>query len=95
MMDASHDGVLAQMDFPREHSAQISTTKPPEHVNKEIKRRSDVVAIFPTDAAITLLVGAPMIETSDEWAVARRYMGLESPVRVTDTHNVKLPAVAT
>ena len=70
------------MDFPREHWAQISSTNPLERVNKEIKRRSDVVGIFPNDAAIVRLVGALMIETNDEWAVARRYMGLESLARV-------------
>ena len=95
MMDASRDDVLAYMDFPREHWAQISSTNPLERVNKEIKRRSDVVGIFPNDAAIIRLVGALMIETNDEWAVARRYMGLESLARITDTHNVRLPAVAT
>jgi len=94
MMDASRDDVLVYMDFPREHWAQISSTTPLERVNKEIKRRSDVVGIFPNDAAIIRLVGALMIETNDEWAVARRYMGLESLARITDTHNVRLPAVA-
>ena len=100
MMDASRDDVLAYMDFPREHWAhwahwaQISSTNPLERVNKEIKRRSDVVGIFPNDAAIIRLVGALMIDTNDEWAVARRYMGLESLARITDTHNVRLPAVA-
>jgi transposase-like protein len=82
MMDASRDDVLAYMDFPREHWAQISSTNPLERVNKEIKRRSDVVGIFPNDAAIIRLVGALMIETNDEWAVARRYMGLESLARI-------------
>ncbi|MBK8909276.1 MAG: IS256 family transposase [Rhodospirillales bacterium] len=95
MMDASRDDVLAYMDFPKEHWAQISSTNPLERVNKEIKRRSDVVGIFPNDAAIVRLVGALMIETNDEWAVARRYMGLESLARITDTHHVRLPAVAT
>jgi len=95
MMDASRDDVLAYMDFPREHWAQISSTNPLERVNKEIKRRSDVVGIFPNDAAIIRLVGALRIETNDEWAVARRYMGLEPLARITDTHNVRLPAVAT
>ena len=71
MMDASRDDVLAYMDFPREHWAQISSTNP-----------------------LIRLVGALMIETNDEWAVARRYMGLESLARITDTHNVRLPAVA-
>jgi putative transposase len=94
MMDASRDDVLAYMSFPREHWTQIASTNPLERVNREIKRRADVIGIFPNDEAIIRLVGALMIETNDEWAVARRYMSLESLARVTDTPNVRLPAVA-
>ncbi len=93
-MDASRDEVLADMSFPREHWAQIASTTPLERVNREVKRRSDVVGIFPNDEAIVRLVGALMLETNDEWAVARRYMSLESLARVTDTPTVRLPAVA-
>ena len=94
LMDSSREDVLAYMDFPREHWPQIASTNPLERVNKEIKRRSDVVGIFPNDAAILRLVGALMLETNDEWTVARRYMGLESLARITDTPNHRLPAVA-
>ena len=94
MMDASRDDVLAYMTFPREHWAQIASTNPLERVNREIKRRADVIGIFPNDEAIIRLVGALMLETNDEWAVARRYMSLESLARVTDNPNVRLPAVA-
>ncbi|TGN37543.1 IS256 family transposase [Paracoccus liaowanqingii] len=95
MMDASRDDVLAYMDFPRGHWAQIASTNPIERVNREIKRRADVVGIFPNDGAIIRLVGALMLETNDEWAVARRYMSLETIARVTDNLTVRLPAVAT
>lgn len=95
MMDASRDDVLAYMDFPRHHWAQISSTNPLERVNKEIKRRSDVVGIFPNDAAIIRLVGALMLEQNDEWAVARRYMTLETLTSIVDDAPVRLPAVAT
>jgi putative transposase len=94
LMDASREDVLAYMDFPREHWPQIASTNPLERVNREIKRRADVVGIFPNDDAIVRLVGALMLETNDEWTVARRYMSLETLARVTNTPVVRLPAVA-
>jgi hypothetical protein len=63
-------------------------------VVRAIKRRADVIGIFPNDEAIIRLVGALMLETNDEWAAARRYMSLETLARVTDNPNVRLPAVA-
>lgn len=95
LMESSRDDVLAYMDFPREHWAQIASTNPLERVNREIKRRSDVIGIFPNDKAIVRLVGALMLETNDEWTVARRYMSLETLARVTDNPDIRLPAVAT
>ena len=106
LMDASRDDVLAYMSFPREHWTRIASTNPLERVNREIKRRADVIGIFPNDEAIIRLVGAfgmglgpwrhhaSLLETNDEWAVARRYMSLESLARVTDNPAVSLPAVA-
>jgi transposase-like protein len=83
MMDASREDVLAYMSFPREHWTQIASTNPLERVNREIKRRADVIGIFPNDEAIIRLVGALMLETNDEWAVARRYMSLVPRPRVS------------
>lgn len=94
LMDASCDDVLAYMSFPREHWPQIASTNPLERVNREVKRRADVIGIFPNDDDIVRLVGALMLETNDEWAVARRYMSLETIARITENANIKLPAVA-
>jgi putative transposase len=94
LMDAAREDVLTYMDYPKEHGAQIASTNPLERVNKEIKRRADVVGIFPNDEAIVRLVGALMLEQSDEWAVSRRYFSLESLASLADTDALKLPAVA-
>ena len=91
LMDASREDVLTYMDYPKEHWAQIASTNPLERVNKEIKRRADVVGIFPNDAAVIRLVGALMLEQSDEWAVSRRYFSLESLARLVDTPRHSCP----
>jgi len=77
MDDAEHD-VLAHMEFPKRHWPQLHSTNPLERLNGEIKRRTDVVAIFPNEDAIVRLVGALLLEQNDEWAVQRRYMTLET-----------------
>ena len=94
LMDAAREDVLTYLDYPKDHWAQIASTNPLERLNKEIKRRADVVGIFPNDAAIVRLVGALMLEQSDEWAVSRRYFSLESLAKVTDTPPRQLAAVA-
>jgi putative transposase len=93
LMDGSECDVLAYMSFPKAHSKQIHSTNPLERVNAEIKRRTDVVGIFPNEAAITRLVGALLLEQSDEWALQRRYMQLEGLQTLTDNQSARLSAV--
>src|SRR4051812_19501733 len=92
LMDGARDDVLAYMTFPREHWPQIASTNPLERLNGEIKRRADVIGIFPNDRSVIRLVGA--LEQSDEWAVTRRYMSLESLCTLSDDHVLRLSAVA-
>ena len=81
-MDEAEDDVLAFMGFPKEHWPQLASTNPLERVHKEIKRRANVIGIFPNDAAIVRLVGTLLGEQNDEWQITRRYMSLEALARV-------------
>ena len=95
LMDQAETDVLAFMSFPKDHRPKIHSTNPLERLNGEIKRRTEVVGIFPNEAAITRLVGAILLEQNDEWAVQRaRYMTLETIAPLSDDPIVKLPAVA-
>jgi putative transposase len=95
LLDEAEVDVLAFMSFPKEHWDKISSTNPIERPNGEIKRRTNVVGIFPNDEAIVRLVGAILMEQNDEWAVQRaRYMTLETIAPVSDNPIVILPAVA-
>jgi len=93
LMDGAEHDVLAYMSFHKSHWSQIRSTNPLERLNREVKRRTNVVSIFPNEAAIERLVGALLLEQNDEWAVSRRYMSLETMAGLCDDPAVEPPAI--
>lgn len=94
LMDGAEHEVLSFMAFPKDHRLKLHSTNPLERLNGEVKRRADVVGIFPTEQSIIRLVGALLLEQNDEWAIQRRYLTLETLNEVTDNPSVKLAAIA-
>lgn len=78
LLAEAEDELLAFMAFPPEHWCKLRSTNPLERLNREIGRRSDVVGIYPNDAALVRLAGALLLEANDEWLVGRRYLSMES-----------------
>ncbi|HEX3918833.1 MAG TPA: IS256 family transposase [Caulobacteraceae bacterium] len=95
LLDEAETDVLAYMTFPPGHRQKLHSTNSLERLNGEIKRRTEVVGIFPNEAAIVRLVGAILLEQNDEWAVQRsRYLSLESVAGLSDNGLVSLPILA-
>ncbi|HTO63377.1 MAG TPA: IS256 family transposase [Bradyrhizobium sp.] len=97
-IDESEADVLTHLDFPAQHRTKIHSTNPLERLNKEVKRRADVVGIFPNEASIIRLIGAVLLEQNDEWMLQHRYMQIEGMAEFTppliDPESAKLPPMA-
>jgi putative transposase len=96
LMDESEADVLAYMAFPAPHRAKLHSTNPLERLNKEVKRRADVVGIFPNEASIIRLIGAVLLEANDEWQLQHRYMQIEGMAELLapDADALRLPPLA-
>ena len=93
VLDEAEHEVLAFMDFPRAHWPKIYSTNPLERLNKEVKRRANVVGIFPNDPSIRRLIGAILLEQNDEWQLQHRYLTLETMAGVAALDDSASPAL--
>jgi putative transposase len=84
LMDETEHDVLAYMAFPRQHRTKLHSTNPIERLNKEVKRRADVVGIFPNEGSIIRLIGAVLFEQNDEWQTQHRYMQVEAFAQIDE-----------
>jgi putative transposase len=86
------------MSFPEQHRSKLHSTNPLERLNKEVKRRADVVGIFPNEASIVRLIGAVLLEQNDEWQLQHRYMQVEAMADLTasasDAEAKQIPCAA-
>ena len=94
MMDEAEADVIAYLAFPKSHWPKLHSTNPIERLNKEVKRRADVVGIFPNEDSIKRLVGAILLEQNDEWQLQHRYMTLETMAGRPDEQPTALTHIA-
>lgn len=90
---AAEDDILAYMAFPQEHWTRLYSTNVLERLNREVKRRTDVVGIFPDGSAVARLVGAVLLELDDEWEIERRYFSQESMHKLLAPETLLEPTV--
>jgi putative transposase len=95
LMDEAEPDVLAYMTFPAQHRAKLHSTNPLERLNKEVKRRADVVGIFPNEDSISRLIGAVLMEANDEWQLQHRYMQIEGMAELATPMLEEQPLLAT
>jgi putative transposase len=95
LMDESEADVLAYMSFPSQHRTKLHSTNPLERLNKEVKRRADVVGIFPNEDAIVRLIGAVLFEQNDEWLGQHRYMQVEAFAQIDAAERDPLLSITT
>ena len=93
LMDDAEADVLAYTAFPARHRTKLHSTNPLERLNKEVKRRADVVGIFPNEASITRLVGAVLLEANDDWQLQHRYMQIEGMAELDASQTEKAPTL--
>jgi transposase-like protein len=94
-MDESEADELAYMTFPCQHRTKLHSTNPIERLNKEVKRRADVVGIFPNESAIMRLIGAVLFEQNDEWQIQNRYMQVEAFDQIDNEEIDPIVSIAT
>ncbi|MEQ9061249.1 MAG: transposase [Gammaproteobacteria bacterium] len=94
LMDEAEPDLLSYLDFPREHRTMLQSTDTLERLSSKVERRSDVIGTFRNKVAIIPLVGALLLEQSDDWAIHRRYIWLETLATVAENGSVRLAATA-
>lgn len=95
LMDEAEEDVLAYMTFPSQHRVKLHSTNPLERLNKEVKRRADVVGIFPNEDSIVRLIGAVLFEQNDEWQSQHRYMQVEAFAQIDAAESDPLLSITT
>jgi transposase-like protein len=95
LMDEAEADVLAYLSFPAQHRVKLHSTNPLERLNKEVKRRADVVGIFPNEESITRLIGAVLMEANDEWQLQHRYMQIEGMAELAPPSDEEQPRLTT